>query len=253
MDIYSLLAILIIIMAVKYLYIDNIHTPKGIDLSELIRLEIVDIMNKQELTNNNSTNNNSTNNNSTNNNSTNSTNNNSTNNNSTNNNSTNSTNNNSTNNNSTNNNSIRLIDDREIINKRDEDVLYNELYPPLNRSSNSTTMQLFNNIKDRYINNKSRGVPNDSPHLLGYFHKKDDNDKIYKLFGWAKYQGSTSGYFYYTNVNNNKPIKYPLDNLNSNLKHIDIIPNIINIKKGPIIGEFEFNELSKSDLEMIYI
>jgi hypothetical protein len=114
-------------------------------------------------------------------------------------------------------------------------------------------MQLFNSIKDRYIHNKSRGVPNDSPHLLGYFHKKDDNDKIYKLFGWAKYQGSTSGYFYYTNVNNNKPIKFPLDNFNSNLKHIDIIPNIINIKKGPITGEFEFNELSKSDLEMIYI
>ena len=210
MDIYSLLAILMLLMVVKYLYIDNIHTPKGIDLSELIRLQMVDIINQQRLENNNSTN-------------------------------------------VTNLTNQKVIDDRKIINKRDEDVLYNELYPPLNRSSNSTTMQLFNSIKDRYIHNKSRGVPNDSPHLLGYFHKKDDNEKIYKLFGWAKYQGSTSGYFYYTNVNNNKPIKFPLDNFNSNLKHIDIIPNIINIKKGPITGEFEFNELSKSDLEMIYI
>jgi hypothetical protein len=87
----------------------------------------------------------------------------------------------------------------------------------------------------------ARGM-DDTPRLLGYFYDEGNNnlENVYKLFGWAKYNGNSNGNFYYTLSDDTKNIKYPLDDNNSNLKRIDDIPDKIKITKGPIRGEFKF-------------
>jgi len=138
------------------------------------------------------------------------------------------------------------------IEKRDRQVLYDQLYPPLARTERPVADNILNTFKDYRFNVSTRGYQQDTPRLLGHFYKDNNPREIYKLYGWAKNPGNTLGYFYYTYANDNYNVKIPLDDKNSNLKRIDDLPLELKITKGPINGEFKLDELPKSDLSSGY-
>lgn len=138
------------------------------------------------------------------------------------------------------------------IEKRDRQVLYDQLYPPLARTERPVADNILNTFKDYRFNVSTRGYQQDTPRLLGHFYKDNNPREIYKLYGWAKNPGNTLGYFYYTYANDNYNVKIPLDDKNSNLKRIDDLPLELKISKGPINGEFKLDELPKSDLSSGY-
>jgi len=138
------------------------------------------------------------------------------------------------------------------IDTRDRKVLYDQLYPPLARTERPVADNILNTFKDYRFNMSTRGYQQDSPRLLGHFYKDGNPREIYKLYGYAKNPGNYMGNFYYTYANDNYNVKIPLDDKNSNLKRIDDLPEILKISKGPINGEFKFDELPKSDLSSGY-
>jgi len=138
------------------------------------------------------------------------------------------------------------------IEKRDRQVLYDQLYPPLGRTERPIADNILNTFKDSRFNISTRGYQQDTPRLLGHFYKDNNPREIYKLYGWSKYPGNSIGNFYYTYANDNYNVKIPLDDKNSNLKRIDDLPLELKISKGPINGEFKLDELPKSDISSGY-
>lgn len=138
------------------------------------------------------------------------------------------------------------------IEKRDRQVLYDQLYPPLGRTERPVADNILNTFKDSRFNISTRGYQQDTPRLLGHFYKDNNPREIYKLYGWSKYPGNSIGNFYYTYANDNYNVKIPLDDKNSNLKRIDDLPLELKITKGPINGEFKLDELPKSDISSGY-
>jgi hypothetical protein len=144
---------------------------------------------------------------------------------------------------------------KKTVDLRDYGVLYNDLYPPYGRTDRPISDNILKNMDSGLFNISTRDNI-DTPRLLGYFYPDNNNNNIhhiYKLFGWVKYNGNSNGYFYFKSTDETKSFKYTLDDTNSNLRRIDDIPPIIKIYKGPIIGEFKFDELKKSDLSNRYM
>ena len=137
---------------------------------------------------------------------------------------------------------------------RDNQVLNDTLYPPLARTERPTFDMLMNNINNPLFNQYTRGPP-DTYRLLGYLTPKDGNNQdILEIFGRAKYPNSDIGEFYVIkSSNNNRDIKIPLTNNNSNVKKITDIPNEVKITGKIYNGIYDFTELPKADLTYPYI
>ena len=137
---------------------------------------------------------------------------------------------------------------------RDNQVINDALYPPLARTERPTFDLLMKNINNPLFNQYTRGPP-DTYRLLGYLTSIDSNNQeILELYGRAKYQNSDIGEFYVIkSSNNNRDIKIPLTNNNSNVKKITDIPNEINITGKIYNGNYNFTELPKPDLSYPYI
>jgi hypothetical protein len=137
--------------------------------------------------------------------------------------------------------------------QHDENVLYNPLYPPTNRTESS----IYNNM-DHEIKNKNMYVPtqskNDNYRMVGYLVSQEGNDSggnNWKLF--AKQKNNNNADFYMIPANNNYDIKIPINNdivIGSNkLRDVYTIPEQLKFD-SPLLSKnnYEFIELPKSDL-----
>lgn len=137
---------------------------------------------------------------------------------------------------------------------RDNQVLNDTLYPPLARTERPTFDMLMNNINNPLFNQYTRGPP-DTYRLLGYLTPKSgDTQDILEIFGRAKYPNSDIGEFYVIkSSNNNRDIKIPLTNNNSNVKKITDVPYEVSITGKIYNGLYDYTELPKADLSYPYI
>lgn len=88
-----------------------------------------------------------------------------------------------------------FFDFDRLIDERDTNVVYNDLYPPLNRPTKPIasdylmykTSGLFD-VKTRYSDDTFR--------LIGYLINSNNKNEKWNLFGRQKYSGSSQGDFY---------------------------------------------------------
>jgi hypothetical protein len=158
--------------------------------------------------------------------------------------------------------------DKEIY-IRDNNVLYDRLYPPLGRVERPTFDMLINNTNnmfsdnmtnDEYLNTMPFNIDTrgsyDTFRILGYLTPINDKqtlDSTLILFGRSQYRNSDIGEFYVSSSNKLSDLKFPLDNNNSNIKRITDIPNIVIIKGNILNGNYNFTELPKSNLTYKYL
>jgi hypothetical protein len=97
------------------------------------------------------------------------------------------------------------IEMKLYLNRRDENVLYNDFYPPERREPSYQ-------YPSRYIRNNlnipTRGIP-DNYQLLGLI-LRDNTETAYKLFGRQLYPGSTQYEYYAQGVMHHNDVKVPL-------------------------------------------
>ena len=98
------------------------------------------------------------------------------------------------------------LEKRILLNKRDQDVLYNDFHPPEKRQPEHTYPDKY--VK-RLINIPTRGLP-DNYQTVGVLVRKDD-EKVLQLFGRQKYPGSTQWEYYVSGMDGNGfPNKMPI-------------------------------------------
>ena len=153
----------------------------------------------------------------------------------------------------------------ELINARDNNVLYDRLYPPLGRVERPTFDMLVNNTNNMFSNDEyNNRIPfhintrgsEDTFRILGYLTPMTDRqtlDTILILYGRSQYHNSDIGEFYVSSSNKISDLKFPLDNNNSNIKRITDIPNVVIIKGNILNGSYNFTELPKSNLTYKYL
>ena len=140
---------------------------------------------------------------------------------------------------------------------RDNQVLNDNLYPPLGRTERpqfDLLMNFMNNQPDVF-NMYTRGPP-DTFRMLGYLTPLTDKqtiDSTLILYGRAKWQNSDIGDFYATSSSKISHIKIPLTQYNCNIRRIWDIPEIVEIHGSMLAGEYNFTELPKPDLTHPYI
>jgi hypothetical protein len=136
---------------------------------------------------------------------------------------------------------------------RDQRVIDDPLYPPLNREDRVN----FNNVKTE-VELQNFNVPlndiGDSYHLVGYLtyndnDAKDSGGNNWKLFGRMK--NKNQGDFYIIPANNNYDIKIPLTQdivISERLRDLYTIPNEMQFR-SPMLnnGVYKFIELPKTD------
>jgi hypothetical protein len=137
--------------------------------------------------------------------------------------------------------------------KHDENVLYDQLYPPTNRTDAST----YNNM-DVQVRNRNMYVPTrastDDYRMVGYLVSQEGNDSggnNWKLF--ARQKNNNNADFYMVPANNNYDIKIPISNDivvgKEKLRDVYTIPNEIQFN-SPMLNKdsYTFIELPKTDL-----
>lgn len=137
--------------------------------------------------------------------------------------------------------------------RHDQRVLYDQLYPPTNRTETPVY-----NAMDREIKNRNMYVPTqqrfDDFRMVGYMVSQEGNDSggnNWKLF--AKQRNSNNADFYMVPANNNFDIKIPISNDivigNNKLKDVYTIPDSIQFS-SPLLSTnpYTFIELPKTDL-----
>jgi hypothetical protein len=135
----------------------------------------------------------------------------------------------------------------------DEKVLYDQLYPPTNRTETPVY-----NAMDREVKNRNMYVPTqgkgDDYRMVGYLVNQEGNDSggnNWKLF--ARQKTSNTADFYMVPANNNYDIKIPISNDiivgNEKLRDVYTIPNEIQFNT-PMLSKdsYQFIELPKTDL-----
>jgi hypothetical protein len=137
--------------------------------------------------------------------------------------------------------------------RHDERVLYDQLYPPTNRTETPVY-----NAMDREIKNRNMYVPTqqrfDDFRMVGYMVSQEGNDSggnNWKLF--AKQRNNNNADFYMVPANNNYDIKIPISNDivigNNKLKDVYTIPDSVQFN-SPLLNSnpYVFIELPKTDL-----
>lgn len=147
----------------------------------------------------------------------------------------------------------KLKSNRNDTINRDYRVLYDELYPPLNRSDTNNHTNLANNIMTRNMYIKTNDV-DDTYRLVAYVtsnsNNKDIGNNSWKLFGRQKDRHFSE--FYITPTNNNNDVKIFLTDdiiIGDRIRDMYAIPNTINFK-SPLLNEtpYQVVEIPKQDI-----
>jgi len=152
----------------------------------------------------------------------------------------------------------KLKSNRNDTINRDYRVLYDELYPPLNRSDTNNHTNLANNIMTRNMYIKTNDV-DDTYRLVAYVtsnsNNKDIGNNSWKLFGRQKDRHRSE--FYMTPTNNNNDVKVQLtDNIivGEKVRDIYAIPNTLQFNSPMLNNDvYEVTEVPKADLTSNYI
>lgn len=152
----------------------------------------------------------------------------------------------------------KLKSNRNDTINRDYRVLYDELYPPLNRSDTNNHTNLANNIMTRNMYIKTNDV-DDTYRLVAYVtsnsNNKDIGNNSWKLFGRQKDRHRSE--FYMTPTNNNNDVKVQLtDNIivGEKVRDIYAIPNTLQFNSPMLNSDiYEVTQVPKADLTSNYI
>jgi hypothetical protein len=137
----------------------------------------------------------------------------------------------------------------DVVETRDRRVLYDELYPGVNRTSAGV-------FRDFHVHQDVFNIPtqpvNDTYRLVGYLKNDSDQQGTWKLFGRDK--DRNRGEFYITPTNNYNDIKIQItDNMvvgREKLRSMDTIPDSLTFN-SPLLSNspYTFVELPKGDLK----
>jgi hypothetical protein len=134
---------------------------------------------------------------------------------------------------------------------RDERVLYDPLYPPLNRSNTETTARYIASIRPTATRDTS-----DTYRIVGYLVDEEDKNETWKLYAREQHRGGRAD-FYATPANRNFDVKVSLDNnvITSKDKFRDMysIPDQVRINH-PMFSQSSYKvvELPKTDFNSNY-
>lgn len=140
----------------------------------------------------------------------------------------------------------------KLSSERDYRVLYDQLHPPLNRTTSDIHDSIVQkiNTRDLYVPTK---IHEDRYRQVGYLINKDDKEdkggNTWKLFALEKDRNNSE--FYIIPSNRNYDIKINLSNeivVGNKLRDIYSIPNELKFN-SPLLNEtpYEFVELPKTD------
>ncbi len=140
----------------------------------------------------------------------------------------------------------------KVSSERDYRVLYDQLHPPLNRTTSDIHDSIIKkiNTRDLYIPTK---IHEDRYRQIGYLINKDEKEdkggNTWKLFGLEKDRNNSE--FYIIPSNRNYDIKINLSNdivVGNKLRSVYDIPNELKFN-SPLLNEtpYEFVELPKTD------
>jgi hypothetical protein len=134
---------------------------------------------------------------------------------------------------------------------RDERVLYDPLYPPLNRSNVDTTSRYIASIRPTATRDSS-----DTYRIIGYLVDEEDKNETWKLYAREQHRGGRAD-FYATPANRNYDVKVSLDNnvITSKDKFRDMysIPDQVSINHPMFTrSSYKVVELPKTDFESNY-
>lgn len=138
----------------------------------------------------------------------------------------------------------------DFVTERDQRVLYDELYPPLNRQDADSVRS----IAMKPI--PTRGI-NDTFRLIGYLVDETDKNEVWKLFARQQYSGGRAE-FYASPANRNFDMKVSLDNnvITSREKFRDLytIPEYVTVSHPMFTrNQYKVIQLPQSDFTSQYI
>lgn len=126
-----------------------------------------------------------------------------------------------------------FIQNREILNKRDADVLYNNFSPPERR----VPEYIYPTIIKSAINIPTRGIP-ENYQLVGLA-VRNDTETVFNLFGRQTFPGSNQYEYYVESTNSNNNYKVPI-NING-MKEIEDGQEIMINSTDKTKGKFKVN------------
>lgn len=141
--------------------------------------------------------------------------------------------------------------DTSATKQRDMKVLFDPLYPALNRTDRKSFEGVVNNTINRNFNIPTQ-THYDSYRLIGYItNENDQNGRTWKLMG--KQRDRNRADFYMIPVNNNYDVKIQITDdmvVGEKLRDIDTIPSEIQFN-SPLLTDtpYKFVELPKSSLD----
>jgi hypothetical protein len=145
-----------------------------------------------------------------------------------------------------------IIARNEGVVERDQAVLNDPLFPPVNRETASQHEALRNKLWLRPLQERD----SDSFRLVAYLVSKSEDKTTWKLFGRRK--DRNIGEFYATPSDRNNDVKVPLDRMSmpdkdARLRGMDDIPDEVTVNTPLLSGTFDVMRLPGSDFSTGYV